>query len=81
MARPLVLVPHLFWLASAINFRKDYSPPLVCHLDPTRGIGVRSLICGLHQPERMVAYGLDIECPYTFDGTLCTVEKLDDMQF
>jgi hypothetical protein len=24
----------LFWLAGAINFRKDYSPPLVYYLDP-----------------------------------------------
>ena len=27
MARPIVLIPHLFRLADAINFRKDYSPP------------------------------------------------------
>ena len=27
MARPKVLIPHLFRLADAINFRKDYSPP------------------------------------------------------
>jgi len=33
LARPLVLIPHLFRLASAIKFRNDYSPPLVRHLD------------------------------------------------
>ena len=27
MARPIVLIPHLYRLADAINFRKDYSPP------------------------------------------------------
>ena len=37
MARPIDLIPHLFWLADAISFRKDYSPPppLVRHLDPS----------------------------------------------
>ena len=34
MARPIVLIPHLFRLADAINFRKDYSPPSSRHLDP-----------------------------------------------
>ena len=69
MARPLVLVPHLFWLASAINFRKDYSPPLVCHLAPTRGIRAWSLICGLHRLERMASSGI-VDCEtYIFYGT------------
>ena len=27
MARPIVLIPHLYRLVDAINFRKDYSPP------------------------------------------------------
>ena len=27
MARPIVLIPHLYRLADVINFRKDYSPP------------------------------------------------------
>ena len=27
MAKPIVLIPHLYRLADAINFRKDYSPP------------------------------------------------------
>jgi hypothetical protein len=27
LARPIVLIPHLFRLAGVINFRKDYSPP------------------------------------------------------
>ena len=27
MARPIILIPHLFQLANAINFRKDYSSP------------------------------------------------------
>jgi hypothetical protein len=36
LARPIVLIPHLFRFTDAINFRKDYSPPpLVRHLDPT----------------------------------------------
>ena len=34
------------------------------HLDPTIGIGARSLICGLPRTERMVTYGLDVECPH-----------------
>jgi len=29
VARPIVLIPHLFWLVGAIKFRNDYSPPLV----------------------------------------------------
>ena len=36
MARPIVLIPHLFRLADAINFKKDYSPPSSRHLDPFR---------------------------------------------
>jgi hypothetical protein len=32
----------LFRLADAIIFRKDYSPPLVCHLDPISFIDARS---------------------------------------
>ena len=35
MVRPMVLIPHLFRLADAIIFRKDYLPPLVRHLDLT----------------------------------------------
>jgi len=27
LARLIVLIPHLFWLAGAIKFRNDYSPP------------------------------------------------------
>ena len=27
MARPIVLIPYLYRLADAINFKKDYSPP------------------------------------------------------
>jgi hypothetical protein len=27
LARPIVLIPHLFRFADVINFRKDYSPP------------------------------------------------------
>ena len=69
MARPIVLILYLSRLASTINFRKDYSPPLVRHLDLTSGIRARSLICSLHRPERMAAYALDVECPYTFDST------------
>jgi len=69
LARPIVLISHLFRLAGVIYFRKDYSPPLVRHLDPSSGIKARSLICGLHRPERMAAYGLDVECPHIFDGT------------
>ena len=69
MARPIVLIPYLFRLAGVIKFRKDYSPPLVCHLEPTRGIKDRSLIYGLHRPERMTTYGLDVDCPHIFYGT------------
>jgi len=29
LAKSIVLILYLFWLANAINFRKDYSPPLV----------------------------------------------------
>ena len=69
MARPIVLILPLFRLADAINFRKDYSPPLVRYLDPTCGIRVRSLICGLHRPERMASNGLDVCEVHIFDGT------------
>ena len=37
LARPIVLILHLLRLADAINFRKDYSPSLFRHLDPTGG--------------------------------------------
>ena len=37
MARPIVLILHLLRLADAINFRKDYSPPLFRHLNPIGG--------------------------------------------
>ena len=71
MARSLVLIPYLSRLADAIIFRKGlFTPPLVRYLDPTRGIGARSLICGLHRPERMVTSWLDVECDtHIFDGT------------
>ena len=70
MARSIVLIPHLFRLAGAIDFRKEYSPPLVRHLDPTSGIGARSLIYDLHRPERMATSWLDVECDtHVFDGT------------
>ena len=35
MARPIILIPHLFWLVGMINFSNDYSPPSSHHLDPT----------------------------------------------
>ena len=60
MARPIVLFLHLFRLAGAFNFRNDYSPPLVCHLDLSSAIGARSLICGLHRSERIASSGLDV---------------------
>ena len=44
-------------------------PPLVCHLDPTSGIRARSLICGLHQPERMASSWLDVCETHIFYGT------------
>ena len=70
MARPLVLISHLFRLANVFIFlERSIHPPLVRDLDPIRGIGARSLTCGLHRPKRMATYGLDVECPYTFDGT------------
>ena len=70
LARPIVLIPHLFRLASTIKFRKDYSPPSSRHLDPTSGIGARSLICGLYRPKRMVNFGLEVVCDsHIFDGT------------
>ena len=53
-----------------IKFKKGlFTPPLVRHLDPTSGIEARSLICGLHRPKRMATCGLDVDCPYIFDGT------------
>ena len=52
-----------------LNLKRTIHPPLVRHLDPTRGIGAWSLICGLHQPERMANYGLDVVCPHIFDFT------------
>jgi hypothetical protein len=75
LARPIVLIPYLFRLAGAINFRKDYSPSLVRYLDPTRGIRARSLICGLFQLERISNFRLDVICDTHFLWhTLCTVE-------
>jgi hypothetical protein len=41
LAIPIVLIPYLFRLADAINFRKDYFSPLVHHLDPTVREGER----------------------------------------
>jgi hypothetical protein len=36
LARPIVFIPHLFRLASVLNFSKGlFTPPLVRHLDPT----------------------------------------------
>ena len=71
MARLIVLILHLFWLAGAIVFRKDYfTPPrLVRHLDPSIGIGARSLICGLYRPERMASSGIDDCETHIFAGT------------
>ena len=70
MARPIVLILHLFLLGGMLNFRKDHSPLLVYHLNSTSGIGARSLICGLHRPERMASSGLDDVCDtHVFDGT------------
>ena len=38
MASPIVLIPHLFWLAGAIIFlERTIHSPLVHHLDPTQG--------------------------------------------
>ena len=45
LARPIVLIPHLFRLASAFIFRKDYSLHLVRHLDPT-AIGLQPPLGG-----------------------------------
>ena len=69
MARLIILISHLFLLADAIKFRKDYSPPLVHHLDLSNGIKARSLICGLHRPKRMASSGLDDCETHIFDGT------------
>ena len=39
MARPIVLILHLFRLADAIKFKKGlFTPPIVRHLDPIVGI-------------------------------------------
>ena len=35
LARLFSLIPLLYWLASVISFRNDYSPPLVCYLNTT----------------------------------------------
>ena len=43
MARPIVLIPHLFWLAGEFIFGKDYSPPLVRRLDPSTASPVNSI--------------------------------------
>ena len=71
MARPIVLIPYLFRLVDAIKFRKGlFTPALVRHLNLSIGIGARSLIYGLHRPERMASSGLDVECDsHIFDGT------------
>ena len=40
------------------------------------GIGARSLIHGLHRPERMAAYGLDVDCPHIFMAHTLHDEKI-----
>ena len=44
-------------------------PPLVRHLDLSIGIRARSLICGLHGPERMASSGLDVYETHIFYAT------------
>ena len=59
-------------------FLFSVSSPSNHHLDSTSGIRARSLICGLHRP------GLWARCwvsKHFWWHTLCTMEKLDDMQF
>jgi hypothetical protein len=39
LARPISLILHLFRLAGTqLSFRKDYLPPLVRHLDPSKSL-------------------------------------------
>ena len=59
----------MFRLDGTIKFRNDYSPSSIRHLDLTSGIKARSLIYGLHRPERMASSGLDDCDTYIFDGT------------
>jgi hypothetical protein len=60
-------------LAIVISFRKDYSPPLVRHLDPTSGIGAWfSHLVVLTDPRVswMATKGLEVTCePHIFYGT------------
>ena len=69
MARPIILITHFFISRCDYFLERTIHPPLVCHLDPTSGIRARSLICGLHQPERMASSGLDDCGTHIFYGT------------
>ena len=53
MARPIVLILHLFRLADMINFRKDYSPPPSSPPSRpyTRGRRVEAELHGGHQQQ------------------------------
>ena len=45
MARSISLIPHLFRLTgNVLSFRKEYSPPLVLHLDPTKALVTAPII-------------------------------------
>ena len=59
MARPIVLIPHLFQLAGVINFRKDYSTPSSPPSRPYNGGGHGGgRECGARDRGRLLRCGL-----------------------
>ena len=80
MARPIVLIPHLFWLADTIKFRKDYSPSSSPPSLPYKWYQIPVLSFGcFNRPEskRMVTTrGYDVACDsHIFDSTHSAVWK------
>ena len=68
MARPIVLISHLFRLADTIKFRNDYSPPSSRHLDPTKVSGVRLVrdaLTGLYWGLRCAKEGREVGMDFT----------------
>jgi hypothetical protein len=77
LARPIVLIPHLFRFADAINFRKDYSPPSSPPSRPfTFGEGSRCTLASLTPIARV----LDVIVRRTLLSRLRYREGLTRMQ-
>ena len=92
MAKQIVSIPHKFWLAGVISFRKDYSPPpLVRHLDPTLvslvlgnilDLGSHALQEGSHAnlPVGIVLAGKHRDLPKTIHGRQVVFEPVKELK-